>query len=97
VWLFLGKGDRKITAADVQRAFYSVGAPDERRKVCAYTYAGHHRAFWNAIYARAEVYEWLLNSDSAEIGCPPIGPLARVSGLLPGKLIPSRLRTRLRS
>ncbi|MDT7799261.1 MAG: hypothetical protein QOI78_2694, partial [Actinomycetota bacterium] len=64
-WVFAGDADRYYPIADVRDG---LGALSGRRSELTLTVvpnAGHEDSFWNQVYARSYLYEWLLSHRTA--------------------------------
>jgi predicted peptidase len=63
-WVFAGELDRFYPAAEVERDLFAVRNQDDRTKFTCCRGADHTQDTWNAIYARSDIYGWLLTHRS---------------------------------
>ena len=60
VWVFAGGEDEYFPAAQVEPAFHEQRGTGAESRFTTVAGAHHDRAFWNEVYSRPDLYEWLL-------------------------------------
>lgn len=60
VWCFVGARDPYFTADEVERELFARRRRDARTRLDVDPEGGHDGAYWNRVYGRVELYEWLL-------------------------------------
>jgi len=60
VWVWIGGDDHWTKDRPVKDHLYAHRPEDERTRFDCVPGAGHERGFWNDVYGRAEIYDWLL-------------------------------------
>lgn len=59
-WVFAGGSDHHLADKDVEGSLYSHRARDERTRFTLDPDGDHSGQYWNRVYARRDLYEWLL-------------------------------------
>jgi predicted peptidase len=78
VWMVLGRADSTIPAKPVEDRLRAFRDGDNTR-LTIFRFARHDRTFWDAVYARPEIYSWLLEPSFAHTPGQPIGGVTRTS------------------
>lgn len=60
-WVFVGGGDHHLTDVDVEASLYAHRERDDRARFTLDPDGDHSGQYWNRVYARPDLYEWLLS------------------------------------